>query len=77
MTRGTGAAAGTPGGGEFTSAEDFESSNLELNSLGFALDPDVLPEIEGKAIITAAPITIPNTEAMMKPETNHPTLRVG
>jgi hypothetical protein len=77
MTRGPGAAAGRPVAGEFTSSDDFGLSNLDVNSFGFALDPGVLPEMDGNAMINAAPITIPNAEAMMKPETNHPTLRVG
>ena len=44
-------------------------------SVWFALDP--LPSMDGNPITTNTPITTPNTEAMMKPDTNHPTLRVG
>lgn len=63
--------------GEFTSSGDFELSNLDVNSVVFVLDPGPLPNRDGNWAITNHPITAPNAKAMLKPEANHPSLRVG
>jgi hypothetical protein len=49
-------------------------SNRDENSAVFVPD---FPESVGNVIMTTAPTRIPITEAMIKPVTNQPTLRVG